>query len=100
MLEKINESKKIKSEADALHNLLLQSRERIKPVQEDIMKILNEMARLKMEIREEEEKKRKASEEALREKLKKEVREKLKRGEKLSWEEFQLLTHKENETQD
>jgi uncharacterized coiled-coil DUF342 family protein len=100
MLDKISESKKIKSEADALHKLLLQFRERIKPIQEDIMNVLNEMTQLKREIRDEEEKKKRISEQALREKVEKEAREKLKRGEKLSWEEFQLLASREDETQD
>ena len=36
----------------------------------------------------------------VREKLEKEARERLRRGEKLPWEEFQLLAEKEAETQD
>jgi uncharacterized coiled-coil DUF342 family protein len=100
MLEKISESKKTKSEADALHKLLLHSRERARIIQGEIANLLNELLRLKKETRDEEEKKKKISEEALRNKLEEEAREKLKRGEKLSWEEFQLLAHREDETQD
>jgi len=55
---------------------------------------------LKEEIREEEEKEKKRIEDILREKLEKRAREKLKRGEKLTWEEFQILTEKEMTAQD
>jgi uncharacterized coiled-coil DUF342 family protein len=42
-------------------------------------------------IREESEKQKKSAEKALKEKLESQARDKLQRGEKLSWEEFQLL---------
>ncbi len=94
MLEKIDESKKIKSEADNLHKDFLQAREKIKPLQNEIYEIINQMKKSKTEIREEEEKEKKEGEDAIRTELEKQAREKLKRGEKLSWEEFQILTEK------
>lgn len=94
MLEKIDESKKLKKEADSLHKFFLQTRERAKPIQEEILEISNQIKGLKEEIQREEEKEKKKIEEALREKLEKQAREKLRRGEKLTWEEFQLLAEK------
>ena len=94
MLEKIDESKKIKGEADSLHKDFLQAREEIKPLQNEIYEIINQMKKSKTEIREEEEKEKKEGEDAIRTELEKQAREKLKRGEKLSWEEFQILTEK------
>jgi uncharacterized coiled-coil DUF342 family protein len=100
MLEKIDASKKLKTEADSLHKLFLQTRERAKPIQEEILEISNQIRGLKEEIRGEEDKEKKKIEEALREKLEKQAREKLRRGEKLTWEEFQLLAEKGVTAQD
>jgi uncharacterized coiled-coil DUF342 family protein len=100
MIEKINESKNIKEKADGLHGLFLQTREKIRPVQEEISKISLQIKELEEEAQKEEKKERKKSEEALREKLEKEAREKLQRGEKLTWEEFQLLAKKGTKAQD
>jgi uncharacterized coiled-coil DUF342 family protein len=100
MLEKIAESKKIRMEADNIHKLFLQTREKTRPLQNDIVEISNQMKLLREQIREEEEKEKKKIEKTLREKLEKQAREKLKRGEKITWEEFQLLSEKENVAQD
>lgn len=100
MLGKIDELRKIEMEADDFHRLFLQTRERTGPLQEDIMEIANKLKQLETEIREEEKKEKKKSEEALREKLEKQAREKLRRGERLTWEEFQLLAEKGITTQD
>jgi uncharacterized coiled-coil DUF342 family protein len=100
MLEKIDESKKVKADADRLHALYLETREKTKHQRKEIAEMSSQMRKLEEEIREEEAKERAKEEEVLRGKLEKEVREKLKRGEKLSWEEFQLLAEEQKRTQD
>jgi uncharacterized coiled-coil DUF342 family protein len=100
MLEKIEDSKKFKTEADSLHKLFLQTREEARPIREEFLEISNQIRTLSMEIQREENDKKKKSEGALREKLEKQAREKLKRGEKLTWEEFQLLAEKGMTAQD
>lgn len=100
MLEKIVESKKLKLEADNFHKLFLQIRERIRPIQNEIKEISSQMKLLRDEIRAQEETEKKQSEKSFREKLEKQAKEKLKRGEKLSWEEFQLLAEKGITAQD
>jgi uncharacterized coiled-coil DUF342 family protein len=100
MLEKNDASKKLKTEADSLHKLFLQTKETVKPVQEEILEISNQRRGLKDEIQKEEDKKKKKIEKALRETLEKQAREKLRRGEKLTWEEFQLLAEKGTVAQD
>jgi len=47
-----------------------------------------------------EEKEKKKKDEALREEFERQAREKLKRGEKLTWQEFQLLAEKGMTAQD
>ena len=100
MLAKIKESKEIKLEADALHKQFLTEKEIAKPLQDEMTTIFEKIKQLKDDIRREEEKQRKESEDQLRQTLETRAMEKLKRGEKLSWEEFQLLGEKGMTAQD
>jgi len=100
MLAKINESKRIKSEADGVHNAYLQVKEKAKPLNDEIKKLIEQKANLQGTMREEDERKRKTAEQALKEKLGAQAKEKLQRGEKLSWDEFQLLSEDDDQTQD
>lgn len=100
MLAKVEESRKWRAEADELHKQFVMARESGKPVQDEFVKGLGEIRKLRGEIREEEAKEKKQSEEDLRQSIEARAKEKLKRGEKLSWEEFQLLAEKGISTQD
>jgi len=100
MIDKIEESKKLKTEADSLYQLFLQAKEKTLLVQAEISKVLNQLKQAKGEIREEEEQEKRKSEESLREKLQAEAREKLKRGDKLTLEEFKLLNEDENNAEE
>jgi uncharacterized coiled-coil DUF342 family protein len=55
---------------------------------------------LKDRIGQEESMEKTRNEEAMRKEIEKQAREKLKRGEKLNWEEFQILAEKGFGTQD
>jgi len=100
ILAKIAESKKIKSEADNLHNAYVQVKEKNKPLSEEIKKLTTQRQQLQSTMREEDALKRKTAEQALKEKLGTQAKEKLQRGEKLSWDEFQLLSEDDDQTQD
>jgi len=100
VLAKIAESKKIKSEADDLHNAYLQEKEKTAPLRSEIKKLLEQRAKLQSAMREEDERNKKTAEQALKEKLGSQAKEKLQRGEKLSWDEFQLLSEDDDQTQD
>jgi uncharacterized coiled-coil DUF342 family protein len=100
MLAKISESKNIKAEADSLHGAYLQANEQAKPLNEEIKKLLERRKKLQEEIRIEDERKKKTAEQDLKEKLGSQARDKLRRGEKLSWNEFQLLAEDDPQTQD
>jgi len=92
MTAKISESKSIKSEADSLHGAYVQAKEQVRPLHEEIKKLTEQRKKLQDAVREEDEKIKKNAEKALKEKLESQARDKLQRGEKLSWDEFKLLT--------
>lgn len=100
MLAKVDEWKKLRAEADELHKKFVVARESIKPLQDEIAVALGEIRKLKGEMRNEEEEEKKQSQDQLRQSIENRAKEKLKRGEKLSWEEFQLLAEKGISTQD
>ena len=100
MLVKIDESKKIKLEADSLHSAYLQAKEKAEPANQEWRRLMERRKKLQDSLREDEEKKRKTEQRVLKEKLGSQAREKLQRGEKLSWDEFQLLTEEDSQTQD
>jgi uncharacterized coiled-coil DUF342 family protein len=115
MVAKIEEAKKIKEEADAIHNSYLLAREKTRQIEEELRKLVGEKRRLRDSERQlqeqqrqtretqrqQDEATRKTAEKELKEKLETQAREKLERGEKLSWDEFQLLAEEDDaETQD
>jgi uncharacterized coiled-coil DUF342 family protein len=114
MVAKIEEAKKIKEEADTIHNNYLLTREKGRQLEEELRKLEGEKRKIRdserqhrEEQRQTQEKQRqqdaetrKTAEKALKEKLGSQAREKLQRGEKVSWDEFQLLAEDdESETQ-
>jgi uncharacterized coiled-coil DUF342 family protein len=99
MLAKIEELKTIRAEADRMHKLLLETREKTRNAEREIIETAHQLAGLKGEIRAEESKEKKEREDALRRKLVEQAKEKLGRREKLTWEEFRLLDDG-TETQD
>lgn len=100
MLAKIEESKKTKMEADGAHRRFVEAREKTKPLRDEIATISCKIRQLETEVREEHEKERKQSESLLRRTLENRAMEKLRRGEKLSWEEFQLVAEKGSQSED
>ena len=122
MIAKIDEAKKVKEEADTTHNSYLLAREKIRQLDEEHRRLEYEERRVRAserqqraeqrQLREAQRKTedtqrqqdaetRKLVEKELKEKLGSQAREKLQRGEKLSWDEFQLLADEnEEESQD
>jgi uncharacterized coiled-coil DUF342 family protein len=100
MLAKIGEARNIKGEADRMHCAYLQAKEQAKPLKAEIKKLIEQRKKLQDAIRVEDERKRKTAEQALKEKLGSQARYKLQRGEKLSWDEFQLLAEDDPQTED
>ena len=120
MLAKFEDMKKIREEATALHVAFLQAREQIKPLHEQLGLVMVqrgqmfeqrkqqyeqrkqqfEQKRVQFEAaREEEAKQKKIKETEIKEKLGSQVRDKLARGERLNWQEFQLLAGEDSESE-
>jgi uncharacterized coiled-coil DUF342 family protein len=122
MITKIEEAGKIKEEADTSHNNCLLAREKARQLDEERRKLEYEerkirtnerqlraqerqvwetQRRVEEATRQQDEATRKTERKELKEKLGIKAREKLQRGEKLSWDEFQLLADEdESESQD
>jgi len=98
VITKIDEMKKIRAEADSLHQTYLKARLEVEPLNAELRGLLAQRKRLQQRFKDDDVRKRKASEQALKEKLGSQAKEKLQRGEKLSWDEFQLLADDESQT--
>jgi uncharacterized coiled-coil DUF342 family protein len=112
MIEKINVMKRDKAEADSLHQAFIKTKEqnnflyaqmrllidqstgmRVTARVQDQARWKEENARRKEEQvkRKEEQEKRAVKEKEIKEKIGSQAREKLQRGEKVNWEEFQMM---------
>jgi uncharacterized coiled-coil DUF342 family protein len=112
MIAKIAEAKKAREEADVQHKGFLENKEKIKTLLVDIAVLTGQMLGLQSSIREQnmalrekenverakineqrtmDRNRKLLDENALKEKLGAQAKEKLQKGEKLSWNEFQLL---------
>jgi uncharacterized coiled-coil DUF342 family protein len=100
MLAKIGEARDIKGEADRMHCAYLQAKDQAKPLNAEVKRLIEQIRKLQDAMRVEDERKKKTAEQALKEKLGSQARDKLQRGEKLCWDEFQLLAEDDSQTQD
>jgi uncharacterized coiled-coil DUF342 family protein len=88
---KFEEMRKASEEATTLHLMYLEAKAQILPAHEEIAKLVEQKRLLQDAVREESEVQKKTKEQGLKEKLGSQARDKLQRGEKLNWQEFQLL---------
>jgi len=119
MIEKVNAMKVSRAQADSQHQLYVKTKEEVLPqiyekigaligqlndVKASIAKEARDEAQIRINARNAAEQANKEKEQAIKEKLGAEARNKLRKGEKLSWNEFQLLmgdeSEEDSETQD
>ena len=112
MIEKVNAAKVSKAQADSLHQAYVKTKEEIVLFQVKIAELTGQLRGLRASMREEEKARQIAAQQAIKEKQKAvketqqatkekqqaikdklgaEARDKLQKGEKLSWNEFQLV---------
>jgi len=99
MTAKISESKKIKAEADSLHLVCLQTKEKMRPISNEYWQLSEQRRRLLEELKTERESEQEGKQKELKERLVSEARNKLQQGKELTWGEFQLLNEEDSETQ-
>lgn len=122
MIEKVNVMKISRAQADSQHQLYIKTKEEIiPPIYEKIGQLIGQLNSVKASIAKEanaeaqrrrdaaqirnkekvaNEKAYKEKEQAIKEKLGAEARDKLQKGEKLSWNEFQLMMGDDSEDQE
>src|SRR5208337_3112029 len=125
MIEKVNAAKISKAQADSLHQAYIKTKEEIVLFQVKIAELTGQLRGLRASMREEDKARQiatqqaikekqqaiketqqatKEKQQAIKEKLGAEARDKLQKGEKLSWNEFQLVmgddTEDDKQTQD
>ena len=112
MIEKVNAMKVSRAQADSQHQLYVKTKDEVLPqiyekigqligqlnnVKASIAKEARDEAQIRLNARNAAEQANREKEQAIKEKLGAEARVKLKKGEKLSWHEFQLLMGDESE---
>lgn len=96
MIAALEKTKKLRNETANLHTHFLQVNQKIKLIQNDIWEISNQLKKLDEAIKRDEAIEKKKSEQALLAKFEKQMKKKLECGEKLTWEEFKLLSKMED----
>jgi uncharacterized coiled-coil DUF342 family protein len=106
MIEKVNSMKVSRAQADSQHQLYVKTKEEVLPqiyekigqligqlnnVKASIGKEARDEAQIRIKERNAAEQAKKEKEQAIKEKLGAEARDKLQKGQKLSWNEFQLV---------
>lgn len=91
LMEKLNAAKIKRTEADSLHQSFIKLKNQNEPTYEKIRELTEQQKSLRVSVAQDDKAKRMVVEQAIKEKLGSQAREKLQRGEKLSWDEFQLL---------
>jgi len=91
MIERMNKVHTLKTEADNMHQKFIEIKQQTKSIYQKSVEIMNQVTSLKQKLRQIEEEKQSKSQLELLQELKKKAKEKMKHGEKLTWEEFQVL---------
>jgi len=91
MLESLNKSRSLKSDANAAHQNFLQVKQKVDESHKKCAELLHQVRSFRQKLQEKEEEKQAQRQVELREQLEAIALKKLKQGEKLTWEEFKIL---------
>jgi len=96
MLELLTKAQSLKLEADAAHQKHVEFRQKANQTHQNFLELLQKTRGIQQEIQKKEEEQRAEKQRELRKEAMEKIREKMKRGEKLTWEEFKLLSEQED----
>ena len=94
MIEILTKSRELQAEATEAHNKFVESKQQAQEMHQKVVEVLEKIRGIERELKETADKKQAKRQSELKEELEKRAMEKLKRGEKLIWEEFQVLAEK------
>lgn len=94
MLENLNKARSLKVEADSAHQKYVEIKQQAQNLHQKCVELSDQIKSFEKELHEVEEKKQAKRQRELRKELEERALKKLKRGEKLTWEEFKILTEK------
>jgi len=100
MLELVGKIAGLRPEADAAHSTFVELRQKANDVHQTLVKTLQQIDALKKERQKVEAEKLGEKQQRFKEEATLKAQEKMKRGEKLSWEEFKLLTGSEEDEEE
>jgi len=99
MVDLQTRAQNLKTEADTAHQNYVELRQKANETHQKYVELLQQIRSLKQEIQKKDEEQQAKRQQQLREEATKKAQEKMKRGEKLPWEEFKLLTEQGSEEQ-
>jgi len=98
MLELLTKTRNLKTEADEAHRKYLEKRQKAQEMHQKFVELLQQIRSIRQEMERKEKEEQAKRQEQLRQEAEKKALEKMRHGEKLTWEEFKILTEK-GETQ-
>jgi len=99
LMEVLNSIKILRQSADEAHQKCAETHQRADKTHEKYVEIQRQIRTLKQELGKKEKERYATREQALREEATRKAQEKMNRGEKLTWDEFKLLTEREEATE-
>jgi uncharacterized coiled-coil DUF342 family protein len=94
MLEALDKGRKLQVEADDVHQKYVETKQQAQKLHQKCVELLEKIRTIERDLKEKADKKQAERQSELKEELEKRALAKLKRGEKLLWEEFQILAEK------
>ncbi len=94
MLETLNKARELQVEADDAHQKYVEKKQQAKKLHQKCVELQDKIRALEQELKEAADKKQAEKQSEIQKELEERALAKLKRGEKLLWEEFQILAEK------
>jgi uncharacterized coiled-coil DUF342 family protein len=94
MIGVLEKARELHGEADEAHKKFVEAKEEAQKLHQKFVEVLGEIKRIERDLKETADKKQAERQSELKGELEKRALEKMKRGEKLMWEEFQVLAEK------
>jgi len=94
MLEALDKARKLQVEADDVHQKYVETKQQAQKLHQQCVELVEKIRTIERDLKEKADKKHAERQSEIQKELEKRALAKLKRGEKLLWEEFQILAEK------